>query len=113
MPVADRRRGGPGPCPLPAPDDHTSKEDSSIYAYGVFTDPPGALQSDDLEGGSFDVGDTFRVDQAVNSDANTPNLVTLIYEHPDGTVVTVHLMADANGALPTDKCVIAGTAVGA
>jgi hypothetical protein len=89
----------------------TTKQDSSIYVWGIYTDVE-SLESGDLEGGDFDTGVVFDVDDNMGGGGFSPDLGTLLYEARDGSVVTVDLVTDANGSGPNDDCNIAGTAIG-
>jgi hypothetical protein len=87
----------------------TTKDDSSIFAWGIYTGID-SVESGDLEGQDFELGETFDIDASMG-DFGDPDLGTLLYENADGTVVTVDLMTDANAGAGGD-CEVAGTAVG-
>jgi hypothetical protein len=88
----------------------TTKQDSSIYVWGIYTDIE-SLDSGDLESGNFDTDDVFDVDDNMGGGGFSPDLGTLLYESRDGAVVSVDLVTDA-GAGPNDDCNVAGTAIG-
>jgi hypothetical protein len=54
-------------------------------------------------------GDTLDIDASLNG---TPTMGSLIYENPDGSVVTVDFAFDEAGAGSGNPCVVAGTAIG-
>ena len=85
----------------------TTKEDSSLY--GVADYPPNLdHDSFDYEGGDFDTN--VAVDLNAELDGlGDPRIGSLVYEAPDGSVVTVNFASDVNG---TSDCLITGTAVG-
>ena len=85
----------------------TTKENSSLYGYA---DYPSNLDQDsfDREGGEFDTGTTVDLDAEFDG-LGDPRVGALVYEAPDGAVVTVQFAADVNG---TSRCVFTGTAVG-
>jgi hypothetical protein len=90
---------------------NTTKDASSIFAYGTYLGVNPAVESNYDEDGSFGTEDTFDVDEAINSDDNTPNLAHLVYEGPDGSVVTVTLMVDWGSPTAAVDCIVAGTAI--
>jgi hypothetical protein len=85
----------------------TTKQNSSLYGYADY--PPNIdYDSFRREGGDFDIGTI--VDLEVEFDGlGDPRVGALVYEAPDGGVVTVQFSADVNG---TSHCVFTGTAVG-
>lgn len=85
----------------------TTKQNSSLYGYA---DYPANLDHDsfDREGGDFDPGTSVDLDVELDG-LGDPRAGALVYEAPDGAVVTVQFAADVNG---TSKCVFTGTAVG-
>jgi hypothetical protein len=87
----------------------TTKDNSSIFVWGIYTGID-SIESDDLEGQDFELGETFDIDDNMG-DFGDPDLGTLLYENADGTVVTIDLMTDANAGGGGD-CQVAGTAVG-
>lgn len=83
----------------------TSKADSAIYASVVDTDDPTDNNFNaDLEGGDFDVGDSF--DLLAGNDGN-PGLITFEYDSNDGSSVSGTLSADENNPIG-DDCQVHG-----
>ena len=96
-----------GPTDFPGAIATTTKQNSSLY--GVADYPPGLdYDSFDYEGGAFDTDVEVDLDDEFDG-LGDPRIASLVYEAPDGSVVTVSFAADANG---TSECVITGTAVG-
>lgn len=89
----------------------TTKDDSSIFVWGIYTGI-NSIESGDLEGQNFELGETFDIDANMGGGSfGNPDLGTLLYENADGTVVTVDLVTDISAGGGGD-CAVAGTAVG-
>ena len=85
----------------------TTKEDSSLY--GVADYPPNLdHDSFDYEGGDFDTNGAVDLNAELDG-LGDPRIGSLVYEAPDGSVVTVNFASDING---TSDCLITGTAAG-
>ena len=85
----------------------TTKQNSSLY--GVADYPPNLdYDSFDYEGGAFDTNTAVDLDTELD-DLGSPRIGSLVYEAPDGSVVTVNFASDFNG---TSDCLITGTAIG-
>lgn len=87
----------------------TSKQNSSLYGFGE--SPPfdgNSSDSFDYEGGEFDPGVTADLDALLDY-LGSPRIGSLVYEAPDGAVVTLDFASDNNG---TSDCLFSGTAIG-
>jgi hypothetical protein len=83
----------------------TTVSTSIIHSGGTWGGAPN--QTFYVEDDNFDVGDSFDVLQ--NGTTNSTNLTgSLVYEKPDGGVVTVSYLAEENAS----NCIFAGTAQG-
>jgi hypothetical protein len=84
----------------------TTKNNSSLYGYA---DYPGVDHSAfDFEGGEFDTGTSVDLTTELG-DIGAPRVGGLVYEAPDGALVTVQFAGDFSG---TSTCVFTGTAIG-
>jgi hypothetical protein len=69
----------------------TTKENSSIYSSGVFTDNDTNNHNDDLESGDFDVVSDYDL---LDGTAGNPLFLTFEYDALDGSIVTGTIAAD-------------------